>query len=1413
MAFLGKISAVVTANTTDFTKKIEGTKQELMSLKRQLSGYQLNLNSRSLDGTLTKLQKFNRALQEAAKLSPFERLANGFPDLKRLADQFKLFEDVGKPLTKVKDQIEGLSNAVQAQLYPELEKTQKGFQRLFNELSTGDATFANSKKRIDNLLASLSRLGRVSSAAADIGQLTARLNASNTGASFFQPRTQEALQRSLALRGQAEQVPARLRAGVFADLSADAERNAQKIEEQAARVSKALLEIERYGRTPRRVDVLANEQQALERLTRQQEAINNQFQRELRGAQIKQVISPESESQVQSLVERFSKLSAELRSVDSTRFNGLISSVGALVEQFNRGEVSARKAKQAVDALAAASSSVNTGRALSDQSRSLLFSGSELRRQQIQRDFDRERAGGLGDAATVRRDANLTRERLNSEIIPGARELQSRAAQFGEKDLTNKANRLISLSRQISNELDKATNLAADGKSEQAASRIQKVNALLQKQSQLWQDVSERIGTLDEAKIQQDLFLQSAGRSGVQLSQGARSAASDIALGAQFRGQISDGKARIEIEAELQRLTARVLELQKALASVANSDLGSDEKIAELARLDKEIASVTAGLPGFIAERSGGTRTEQDIAAAFAAAGNQPGSVSTKRSAVVQLAAQQALFAVDDLISATGGLEYKLRAIGNNITQLGLLLGQSGVIPGLTATTGLAVGLAVVIGGQLVSAVLRWATGAKEVDQRLKALNKSLEIQKTLAQQVAQSFSAIASGLSNAGFDEAARSANELTESIKRLSQQQRDLQGRGIADTSDKSISNRQQQEGLRERIEAETRPGVRIALQRRLSQIQRQEAGLVGSLGEQGAPTAAEIRRSLVAVAEGLRRSQEEINQQFDLIPKPTALTRSAFEAELLSKTLPAGQQDQLEALNTLADRLTKIGQGQAVFGGPNAPAEEAGKALAELQKQILRLENVGKLAGFLESAADASRYLAESQSIAARAIDAGVPGAIEFQDRLRVLAKQVSDAETAISAAQQDERLTPAQRNRVISDQSAIIDRSSNERSQLFRQLSRLDRGIAVDGSSLFSDTAARARENLGAAGLGSGAAARRIRELEATRQQAQSALRVVRPDNAAEREAAARVLRATNQEIQQIEAASIALRSFSEALGRAAAEADSNFQAAQQRGDAARRNQFSFDSERNRTESSIAQRDAKNARSLRDNVDQAIADQAARLEKQSMIGQGPLAGVADGIRKAQRELDSGVASPDRQSELRQQILAGRAQIQQAAIDTQQVKDALDASTSFEELAKSAAGGRELSVTAADRAGEEVAQQISKIGAALGRQDIGQNTANDAASRVAQEQARSAAPAIFSLADSVANALLQGPSRAALQATDVSTVEGQRELNRLLRGDDSARDQNIVELEKQSQLLQGIKAAADKTAEKMGIVLNWQ
>lgn len=67
--------------------------------------------------------------------------------------------------------------------------------------------------------------------------------------------------------------------------------------------------------------------------------------------------------------------------------------------------------------------------------------------------------------------------------------------------------------------------------------------------------------------------------------------------------------------------------------------------------------------------------------------------------------------------------------------------------------------------------------------------------------------------------------------------------------------------------------------------------------------------------------------------------------------------------------------------------------------------------------------------------------------------------------------------------------------------------------------------------------------------------------------------------------------------------------------------------------------------------------------------------------------------------------------------------------------------------------------------------------------------RNQMESVAPMVAGFAEERQIALLQGPSRAALNVSDVSTTQGQSELNRLLRGDDSAKDVNLAELRKQT------------------------
>jgi hypothetical protein len=86
--------------------------------------------------------------------------------------------------------------------------------------------------------------------------------------------------------------------------------------------------------------------------------------------------------------------------------------------------------------------------------------------------------------------------------------------------------------------------------------------------------------------------------------------------------------------------------------------------------------------------------------------------------------------------------------------------------------------------------------------------------------------------------------------------------------------------------------------------------------------------------------------------------------------------------------------------------------------------------------------------------------------------------------------------------------------------------------------------------------------------------------------------------------------------------------------------------------------------------------------------------------------------------------------------------------------------------------------------------------------------RNQMEQVAPMLKGFQDERQTAALQGPSRAALNVSDVSTSQGASELTRLLRGEDSAKDVNLAELQKQTGYLADIRA--DLKANNPGVLL---
>lgn len=1442
MAYLGRISAVLTANTRDFTRQIGTARRELQGFANQARGIQLNLDNRALSGTLTNLQRFRRTLQEIERLQA-AGVGAGLPNTRRLNDQFRAFEDLGRPITDIKNKIEGLSNTIQAELYPELEKVQAGFRNLYRDIGNGTTTFDQSGARIENLTRRLTGLSRAVAALSDFGSLTRQLNAGNTGASFFAPRAQEALQQSLALRGQAQGLPSRFREGQFADLAVLAEENAERIERAAARVASAQAQIDQYGETPNRLGRRSRAQAELDAATRQQRGINLQFQREIASAQIQQIVSPEAPRQADTLIERVRTLATQLRAIDRNQFNGLIASTAAVVDQFNRGETSANRARAAVDRLAQsleAAGRVQAGRQigadLQEQADRLLFSDRERRQRTVQSAFDTAVANvPAGDPrrrrAELERDITLRRDQLVSEVIPRTQGLADQARQTGDQQAIRDAERLLQINRQISSELTRSANLAQNNNYDESAASLQRVNSLLERQQRLEADIAARVDISNAARRQTQLFLEQSGGVSEQLSQGARDAASDISVARQFRGQIASGGARIEIQQEIDRVTASVTRLQREIAEVAASTLGADAKAAELDRLDNEIRQSTQGLAQFVATRSGGAFSAAQIDAAMVRGRGTAGSIGLGGAASAQLAFQQGLFAIDDFISSTGGIEYKLRAIGNNVTQLGLLLGQSGLIPGLTATTGLFVSLGVVLAGQAAVGLLKWINGSQSASDYTKALNDSLAKQKSLTEQLAQSFESLGDSIAQRAFSSGQRAAVDFSKTLDKIQRQQKELRTERFFALDPESFSASRRASAMERRLGEATDAGQAIALAEAVAR-NRAAARRNAAAASRRDPG---IDNAVRAVGAGPRSRDEEFTRAgaffsdiasraflpFNPVTPFFGSRASGITSdEVARRRLEAARGDRQASIAAVEARRNEIrplaeadiGDFQAFIRGDSAAIAKARREFAALTAELELLSDAAKsddaLIRFLKSSNAAAAEIESAQSQVAEAIRSGVPGAVALQSRLGRIASVIDDAQEAISRANDEFQRgsqTPEerrQRDEIVRRETERINRTRDARDRAAAQASALDRQRIVDPQSTFDARRSRAEANLDAAGLGGGLIARQLRELEARRSAVESQL-AARPDSAFVRRRAEQELAAINQQAAAIESATIALKKFTEYLNRAADEARSNLESARQREEQARREDIGRSTPRSRGARGVAEADLRRQEELNNRVQDEVAKARARLEEQARDPNNQLAGTFSRIEAIDELLASGGLSSQQQSQLIEERRRLQDRIDRAINQEQSVIDARDASTREEERRQSALRGRDLMLRPGQRAALELDQQIADIRARAeerrNRDVFGRNAAainrdeEEAIRRAREDKMREQAPAIFGLADAVTNALLQGPSRAALQPTDVSTVEGSRELTRLLRGDDAARDQaNLVELQKEANRL---------------------
>jgi hypothetical protein len=707
------------------------------------------------------------------------------------------------------------------------------------------------------------------------------------------------------------------------------------------------------------------------------------------------------------------------------------------------------------------------------------------------------------------------------------------------------------------------------------------------------------------------------------------------------------------------------------------------------------------------------------------------GSIATGAGQNVGMAFQQAIFAVDDFFSVTGDLGQRIRGAGNNISQLGFLLG---------GTYGLALGVATSLTAQLAVQIVKLYTEGRTAADVTKALNESFKNQIDLAKELKDALREAFSGVVEGGFSKQTKELREFRRELDEIREVQRNRREEAVAGITPQVVRARQEV-GAAERAVAESQSVAQfIAARRRLERAQAAEA--TARSAAVSTPTAAGVRGAIERsfdAEEDFRFDPEgglpDLGQPARFAEREATrarLTAAGPAGSVAAQTFLRGEvQSRLDTLNTLGGADTErsrneleallkaleLGLITAVDGVLNAALESSFEVESRLSRQQERAEQSGSV-----RARQAMDEANEARNRAAESLTA----ANEIQD-VDARAEAVQTAAAALEAADAAALAVASQFESVISSVetfASVLDRVSNDLANTVAQEARSEADQARRGANAAAASFLNAPDVPNSTQLDDFRFEKRRRDrLEASARTAEQRAFRIEQENSRrrgrfEKDAIAGNLGAAAQGL---------IRQRDEAQ----AVLDDQKSTAEQRAEATRRRDAAtFDLDR-RFEDSPAARLAADA-----------AADGADIDAQ---------------REAQREAD---------------ILRGRV----------------------------------LSQSPGERAGRELANDLRGIDEYFMRQARDGVVVEPFAPENARREAidaslRSQAPAIAGLADSVANALVQGPSRAALNATDVSTAEGARELNRLIRGDDAARDVNLLELQQQTQLLRDLVRSAQE------------
>lgn len=1459
---LGKIATVLSVNAKPLQTGLNLAKGELTSFASTVQSRLTSAGSsaeRALKGMYTDFQKLERAVKAANS----QRLNLKVENAKAILDVAKATERIAKPAVEAQKQFSNLSQTVQAELLPVLKSAQKQTETFFDRLSTGakasDRDLANTAARVDRVLQSLKRASEASQAVRGL--------ASGQELRFQNPEFLRSTARAAQLQQQAAALPPEAIASRgIATLVGEQNAAAAATERLRAALERTIQtrtgdqEAARRAYTEQRA-LLDQVNDRLERqiqLERQSQDVNANV-----GAstQLRSTADPTGRSIQQRVQDIFAMRvaseeaaayreraadAAEREAQATAQTARQLSAFDTTELDRRSGALSRARANAFEDATSGLRGPPQPPPGLFTRESDAEAMARELQRtQQLQQQFralppatqqslEAERAAlnGIAQAATagaagvgVLADANDRWEgsvtRVTAALAEQARQRQALA------------NTMLPILNEESDQIEGRATPLAGRRNPRNQVRSELTGNLAALDTQV-RDLPETLrGEVGPAVDNLTTRVQNLGRAGFgftvdqarQLSRevnnirNALNARTNVAE--RFRDRFGGGAASLNVgvdERALNAVGAQIEFVQGRLSALAREARGpvlqalaalsaraealfssgafnTDEAQAELQQLRTELARALA---------TAGGGSERQVAQQL----QRVGDVARGSFGNAGLAVQQAAFALDDFFSVTGGLDQRVRAAGNNISQLGFILG---------GTEGLILGIAASIGSQLVVALVNWYNAGRTTEDQLKALNDTLSKQKSLVEDLAKAFESLGESIAEGAFSGPAREARKFEQELDRLQKKQREAREERVAGTDVGVQFERGRQNSLRRSLQSETDGGRRVVLQADLDASIARERELSRASARRevtGAGVASALERGIVRVGEAVFGQGGSEND-----PSGANAATIRGRAAAAAAAVPLGTTlDDVLAQRAAAQRFIDENSGLARRANQNffirpSGATEASEEVARFQNIIRTLERPLQQAGddlaiqLFRAGETAATVIADSQQQVADAIAAGVPGALALRGTLDILASELDSAFKAIAQAEEDfanDRISVEERSRILVEQRARIERSRGRRDRALDAAGEINRERVVDPARLFDARRARAEANLQEAGLGDSATARRIRELEARRDEIQRQLqREGGSDNPFAVRRAARATEAVDREIAAIEATTIALRSFAAALNRAEQEAKANLDSAQQRADEVRRSRLApgvGDARPEFKEAERAKRDLARQKELNAKVEDETAKARLRLEEKAKDPNDPLAATFARLREIEELAKRGLLTPELVDERRRL----QSRVDAAAKDDPSVAAARDESTREAERQAAVARGNDIARTDRERVRRDTARQAADVKASFDDPLGGVRELGESMNLLAQRQMEQVAPTIAGFREERMNALLQGPSRAALNAADTNTMEGQKELNRLLRGDDPAKDVNLIELKKQSELLQEVVDAINEQAE---------